>query len=154
MAALLTYDNPLDILLLMTVTLSEPYVDYKRSDKRTHSRPFVVTERRVENGEVTGTFVHRFADPKPAVDFSRRPNVQGIFINGVRPKSKKAVKEAVADAPETVSIEATSVFGNEYGGPLANAPAGEIHFVGPDPYTKRNFYGTLTVKPDGTFKVK
>lgn len=78
---------------------------------------------------------------------------QGIFIRGQRPKSKKAVKEAVA-AGERVTLEATSVFGNEYDGPVAEAPAGTYNFVGPDPYRARNFYGSVVVKPDGTVTVK
>jgi hypothetical protein len=80
--------------------------------------------------------------------------MQGIFIEGHRPKSKKEVKQAATQYPWSVSIEATSLFGNEFDGPLDGAPVGSYHFVGPDPYTKRNFYGTLTVKADGTVTVK
>jgi hypothetical protein len=77
--------------------------------------------------------------------------MQGIFINGQRPASKKAIKEAVV-AGGRVRIEATSMFGNEYDGDVSQAPDGKYTFVGPDPYTKRNFYGTITVK-GGTAKV-
>jgi hypothetical protein len=70
--------------------------------------------------------------------------MQGIFVMGVRPKSKKAVKEAIAHNPTNVRIEATSVFGNEYDGTVADLPEGsKVYFVGPDPYTKRNFYGSI-----------
>lgn len=69
--------------------------------------------------------------------------MQGIYINGRRPKSKKEIKEAVASNPASVRLEATSVFGNEYDGSVANAPNGSYTFVGPDPYNKRNFYGTI-----------
>ena len=79
--------------------------------------------------------------------------MQGIFINYTRPKSKKSVREAVADDPSSVQIEATSMFGNEYDGPVSGAPNGKYHFVGPDPYTSRNFYGTITVA-DGKITVK
>lgn len=75
--------------------------------------------------------------------------MQGIYVNGARPKSKKAVKEAVAANPESVRVERTSVFGNEYDGPLTGAPVGKITFVGPDPYRARNFYGTIVVTPQG-----
>jgi hypothetical protein len=71
--------------------------------------------------------------------------MQGIFINGQRPKSKKAVREAVAANPATVRAEATSMFGNEFDGSLAEYGGGTISFVGPDPYTDRRFYGTITV---------
>lgn len=81
--------------------------------------------------------------------------MQGIFVNGRRPKSKKAVKEAVLNAPETVRIEATSLFGNEYDGPadLLPGPA-TVYFVGPDPSTSRKFYGQLIRKADGSLQVK
>lgn len=70
--------------------------------------------------------------------------MQGIFINGSRPKSKKAVKEAIASGTGRVRVEATSWFGDEYDGPVEDMPMGKIGFVGPDPSTKRNFYGTIT----------
>lgn len=73
--------------------------------------------------------------------------MQGIFIEGRRPKSKKAVREAIAADSRTVRIEATSWFGNEYSGPASNLPSNyTVHFVGPDPHTKRSFYGTLKWK--------
>jgi hypothetical protein len=78
--------------------------------------------------------------------------MQGVFVNYERPKSKKAVKEAVANG-DLVGLEATSVFGNEYDGLVTEAPDGTYYFVGPDPYTKRNFYGTFTVT-DGKVVVK
>jgi hypothetical protein len=81
--------------------------------------------------------------------------MQGIFVNGyARPKSKKAVREAIESDPSSVTAEATSLFGNEYGGPISGmADGSSIHFVGPDPYTKRSFYGTVTRSGD-TFKVR
>jgi len=76
---------------------------------------------------------------------NKEHTMQGIWINGTRPKSKKAIKEALT-AGDEVALEATSMFGNEYGGLVADAPDGAYVFVGPDPYNKRNFYGTLTVR--------
>lgn len=87
--------------------------------------------------------------------------MQGIYIDGRRPKSKKAIKEAVAailnskmvgDWP-IVELEATSMFGNEYGGDILSAPQGTYYFVGPDPYTKRNFYGKIVIT-EGKIKVE
>lgn len=76
--------------------------------------------------------------------------MQGLYLKGyIRPASKKAVKEALAVSADNVTAEATSVFGNEYGGLISDMPDNsEVHFVGPDPYTKRNFYGTITRKGD------
>lgn len=64
--------------------------------------------------------------------------MQGIYLGAYnRPKSKKAVKEAIA-AGATVILEATSIFGNEYGGSVYEAPNGHYNFVGPDPHNNRN----------------
>lgn len=70
---------------------------------------------------------------------------QGIYVDYRRPKSKKAVKEALA-AGQTVSLQATSFFGNEYDGPVDQAPDGTYFFVGPDPERDRRFYGQVIVK--------
>lgn len=70
--------------------------------------------------------------------------MQGIYISYNRPRSKKQIKEQIASDPSKVTIEATSAFGNEYDGPADKLPEGTVvTFVGPDPFTKRNFYGTL-----------
>jgi hypothetical protein len=79
--------------------------------------------------------------------------MQGVFVNYNRPKSKKAVREAVASDPRSVSVEATSMFGNEYDGPVSDMPEGTITFVGPDPHTKRNFYGNI-IRQGDKFTVK
>lgn len=71
--------------------------------------------------------------------------MQGIYIDGRRPKSKKAIKEAVAASPEQVEAEATALIGHEFSGSIVNMPEGEkVAFVGPDPYRDRKFYGTIT----------
>lgn len=104
--------------------------------------------------------------------------MQGIFINGERPKFKKDVKTYVEGvnlynehggddgaigaletaaqedsslvAPEDpygLVIEATSIFGNEFDGSLAEAMRtanhGPFSIVGPDPHTSRKWYLTL-----------
>lgn len=83
----------------------------------------------------------------------------GIFIRTevygheavVRPKSKKAVKEAVKADPSKVALEDTS-FGYGYNGPVSAAPNGRYDFVGPNPQTNRKFYGYIVVR-DGAVKV-
>lgn len=75
----------------------------------------------------------------------------GIFLPGHnRPKSKKAIKEAIASGTNIV-LENTSMYGG-YDGGLDTAPDGTYTFVGPCPFTKRNFYGNI-VKRDGKVKV-
>ena len=82
--------------------------------------------------------------------------MQGIFIDGRRPKSKAELKRHLADGKglSLISIEATSLFGDEYDGTLALAPENTvINFVGPDPYTNRKFYGTITLR-NGNVTIK
>ena len=72
---------------------------------------------------------------------------QGVHIRGFRPKTKKALREAIASNPSDVSLEATSIFGNEYGGNILHMPEGKaVYIVGPDPYRKRSWYANLTRK--------
>jgi hypothetical protein len=74
---------------------------------------------------------------------------QGIFINMHRPKSKKAIKEAIA-AGTAVYAEATSFHGGEYDGPVDCMPVGtKVVFVGPDPHRDRRFYGTIAMTEKG-----
>lgn len=77
---------------------------------------------------------------------------QGVFINGERPQSKKAVREACETDPASVSLEPISFFGGDHDGPVTEF-VGKTSFVGPDPHTKRNFFGTLERSADGTIKV-
>lgn len=78
---------------------------------------------------------------------------QGVFINGRRPKSKKEVREAVLANPGSVRLERTAWIGDEYDGAVDEAPEGTHHFVGPDPYANRKFYGSVIVR-NGSVKVK
>lgn len=67
----------------------------------------------------------------------------GVFVDGKRPTSKKQVREAIKDNPARVVLEATSWFGNEDSGNLAEITNGNYYFCGPDPYTSRKFYGQI-----------
>jgi hypothetical protein len=79
--------------------------------------------------------------------------MDGIYVNGARCKSKKALKEAVGTNPTSVSIEDTSFLGDSYSGSLADAPDSKLYYVvGPCPHTNRKWYATI-VKSGGTFKV-
>lgn len=81
--------------------------------------------------------------------------MQGLYVDFKRPRSKKQVREAIASDPHRVGIEATSFFGNEFDGNAADLPTGStVSFVGPDPHTKRNFYGQLIHTTDGRWVVK
>lgn len=74
---------------------------------------------------------------------------------GYRAPSKKAIKDAIAGTGDARLLnfwnryQETSVFGSE-----ARVP-GDNLVVGPDAYTSRKWYGTLTVDADGkVVKVK
>lgn len=72
--------------------------------------------------------------------------MQGLYLENRRPKSKAELKRFLADggSPAMIRVQATSMFGNEYDGPLSEMPTGtSVTFVGPDPYTKRSFYGQI-----------
>lgn len=81
--------------------------------------------------------------------------MDGIFINGQRPRSKRALKEALADDPTRVEVEWTSLFAAlPSWSRVSDMPLGSsVTFVGPDPYTRRNFYGTISRKMDGSFRI-
>lgn len=80
--------------------------------------------------------------------------MDGIYLEGIRPKSKKAVREMVASNPHGVHIECTSMYGGFSGAITKMANGDRKTFVGPDPYKKRDFYGTIIRKKDGSFKVE
>ena len=75
--------------------------------------------------------------------------MQGIYINNERPKFKKDVKTYIEEGQDLagIVIEATSMFGNEFGGRLSEAEAtsnyGPFYIVGPNPHTSRKWYLTL-----------
>lgn len=94
--------------------------------------------------------------------------MQGVFMHGSRPQTKKVLKEvieAINTEPDPngrednkfhrhdgfcITLEATSVFGDEYDGSLAFAlredppQHGPFNVVGPDPRTARKWYATIT----------
>lgn len=69
----------------------------------------------------------------------------GLYVEGRNPKSKAEVKRAnIAD----VIFYDTSAFNSQGSMKLADLPDGNHTFVGPDPYTKRNFYGSIVKRGD------
>lgn len=81
--------------------------------------------------------------------------MQGVFINGRRCETKKLLKAVAKANPQFIELIATSIFGNEYGGPLDEAPADMYFVTGPDPATSRKWYAQIIVTRDPfTVKVK
>lgn len=62
----------------------------------------------------------------------------------IRPATKKELEREVRNDPSGVYLQATSIFGNEYGGPLSSAPLGRFSVVGPDPKLKRSWFATIS----------
>lgn len=70
--------------------------------------------------------------------------MQGISIDNQWPKSKKEIREVLAAEPERIKAIATSLFNDEYNGPINRLPTHqEVHFAGPDVHFNRKFYGTI-----------
>lgn len=76
----------------------------------------------------------------------------GALVNGERPPTKKALREALANAPTTVELDSTAAVGGHVGKTFRGdaIPEGvRLNVVGPDPYTARNWYANVTCGRDG-----
>lgn len=61
--------------------------------------------------------------------------------------TKKALKQAVADNPASVQLYGTSPLGPQFSGTAAECPQEhKLTVVGPDPYSKRDWYATIEWK--------
>ena len=75
----------------------------------------------------------------------------GAYVNGERPKSKKALREALQDAPHTVQFDGTSPLSPDGGRNYRadEVPEGFVLTVcGPDPYTRRNWWANVSRNGD------
>lgn len=74
----------------------------------------------------------------------------GAAVNGRRPASKKALKEALRDAPATVEFDSTAMMGPRAGEVISatveDVAGYTLSVTGPDPYTARNWYASVSVK--------
>lgn len=68
--------------------------------------------------------------------------------------TKKGLKTAIKEAPETVWLYTTSALGESWSG-FAPALPDDVKFnvVGPDPYTKRTWYANVRKDPSGALIV-
>lgn len=85
----------------------------------------------------------------------------GAYVNGERPHTKKALREALASAPDTVRFDKTSAYPwmetNDYGysiNPADILTSDILAVVGPDPYTSRKWYATVTRNREGKVTIK
>lgn len=85
----------------------------------------------------------------------------GACVNGSRPATKKVLREALADPAHRVRFDNTAAawFPSESswdpaGDNLADLPVGVVLSVtGPDPYTDRRWYASVTRLANGKIKV-
>ena len=58
--------------------------------------------------------------------------------------SKKSLKEAIKENPSRVFLYDTSAFGSKFSGCATELPEGmKFNVVGPDPYTRRDWFATI-----------
>lgn len=68
--------------------------------------------------------------------------------------TKKSLKDTVAEVgAENVSVFGTSLFGNEDASSVADLAGTSAVIVGPDVYSKRDWYASVKVKKDGTIYI-
>lgn len=71
----------------------------------------------------------------------------GAYVNGIRPKTKKALREALKADPTAVEFDSTTAIGPHVGGRFSvehTVATGDVLQVcGPDPYRARNWYASI-----------
>jgi hypothetical protein len=87
----------------------------------------------------------------------------GAFVNGDRPRTKKALREALRDNPDTVLFDQTSMFAPGQPGDMGRylpvtgdsriPPGVTLSVVGPDPHRERRWYASVTVAADGRIRI-
>lgn len=76
----------------------------------------------------------------------------GAWVNGERPRTKKALRDALTKAPATVLLESTAAVGAHIGKTFqgGEVPDGvRLNVAGPDPYSARNWFANVTRGRDG-----
>ncbi len=70
----------------------------------------------------------------------------GAFVDGKRPATKKALREAMASDPSSVSFDTTSPFdGGRVIHPATEAFREILQVTGPDPFTSRKWYASVKI---------
>jgi hypothetical protein len=81
-------------------------------------------------------------------------NVGAWTRDGSRPQSKKAMKDALKADPTAIRFEGTAIHGPAFEGTADEIPIGvSLSVVGPDPFTSRRWYATVTRTATGSVKV-
>lgn len=74
----------------------------------------------------------------------------GVYVDGARPKTKKALTEALRDNPASVRFDRTALFdeGDNIKGDDIPAEI-TLTVTGPDPFTARRWYASVRQTPEG-----
>lgn len=68
----------------------------------------------------------------------------GVYIDGSAPKTKKMLKEAIADDPQRVRFYSTGALDPRSSFTIDTLSAGQkLSICGPDPHQKRTWYATI-----------
>lgn len=70
-------------------------------------------------------------------------------------KTKTALKEAIKADSSKVYLYDTSAFGSKFSSPASDLPEGVVfNVVGPDPFTRRDWYASVYRNTKGVVAVK
>lgn len=74
----------------------------------------------------------------------------GAYVNGERPRTKKALRDAMRERPADVTFDVTAL-AMFHNGPMTyngnELPPGDtLSVAGPDPYASRNWFASVTDK--------
>jgi hypothetical protein len=133
------YGRGTAFIRIMTEAQKRKYLDRERIRKRLMSTGFPLEWPQPEQILVLETF----KSSQDRMATGSRDWMVDHFTCAIRPKTKKELATEVRNHPAHVYLEATSMFGNEYGGPLTQAPRQSFSVVGPDPAKKRSWYGQI-----------
>lgn len=69
----------------------------------------------------------------------------GAYVNGIRPKTKKALREALAANPTAVEFDGTALGqeGHRFTAEHTVASGDVLQVCGPDPYRDRKWYASI-----------
>lgn len=78
----------------------------------------------------------------------------GCSIQGTRIPTKKALRDALKATPADVAFDGTSFMGPQFSGRGTEIPEGfTLQVCGPDPYSKRSWYASVTRTAAGIIRV-
>lgn len=146
---MLVNQYPPALVFIKSTSGDTPYTRYIRLMTTKQAGEFIATRLLPENVDsfLKGVAILELLNP-PETKGESRSRAEGSTLNlftiYLRPQLKKELKEQVANNPDSVYLEAASLYGNEYSGRLSFAPLLSYSVVGPDPYLSRAWRAEIT----------